>query len=883
MKFLVPGGVPSNSSIQDGSLPDSVLSNAVGIPSFPNTSTKAINDSVILSALSDLERGYKNYTLDDHVKLRQLQEFHSIFEQHKESLSAQQALRVFHVLLKKFHNIPESITIHTSLVEYILDHVEDLSLEGYISLSYGIQELISCEQREHLQNLIQDTLGQKLSTEFSMIYNEKDTEYLVKAFGFASFLDHSRYHSLIEILMGKLYAIPELMCVNHILSILMSLDRIDTSSFDQQYLYTRILNDLLQQVHLISEDQMMKLIKNIDRLPLKSMSSPQEIRWIIISNCFVLEHSLIEQLVQALIQKVTGDDMTFDLAVTLSVWVTCRVRYRSKELLDYSSTEAFKLQFQEFRPFHVGYIRALIKSLSSAKYKSVAWDDLKDYLTESSAFMNLEYDDLICLTARLMSLDWYPTHFLSKVFDGSFTCSESMRLISYFFCRIYQKIKSDPSYNGPFPTESQILGMTSFSNFNYVQREESLTMFQKYLEEEMHNPDSIRTSVRTQLFHEIANVVGLHVDGTPAPITDATLSTRKVGEPQFLENLRVPDGCHMILILAYSQRSFIRTTNELSAVPEMGVESLQNLYRCPVVVVNKGFWERLPDDEKGSFLMNEIYSKLKLDANGLPTSERRAEGFVSNQPLPVRTPSVKTERSSLRKHDEQRHVESKLVSELKRLHEICKKYPKDSETKIAQLEEYFPRLVHEKHSLSGHETVQLMSILSNYKDIPGCSVVLSSLLDQVIQHMDELSIANCLRLCYAMLNMAPDMEMKKRVMDKIAQNILQDSSANQYDINYLQIALRIAMTFLDQRKYYELIKILHKKILDYPCMIPPDEAISVLHWTKLSNYKPPKWKSVVRRVQNDLAKQAVSLNKNQVIRIIHTLSGMSWIEYLNYQ
>ncbi|KAJ8674210.1 hypothetical protein QAD02_005472 [Eretmocerus hayati] len=812
-----------------------------------NTNEEAINGSIIISALSDLRKSYRKYPPDEPVKMNHFDEFFSVLEQHIEKLSAHEAINICNTL--KLLKMPKSLPVFSSLVDHILHHVDNLSVQDCINFATAIETPPASNQTEHLQKRVQSALAQKLIEKLAVDHEDNDLrieiEYLIKALHLASkFLDHSVYYGVIETLMEKLQSTPELIQIDHIQSILISLSYINYNSCKWQHLFLRIQNDLIKQVHLVDRVQMKRLCGSLDSTSLTILSGLQKYR---------LSNLRNKKLIPALIQRAIDDDMGFDVAQPLSILAT-RAGHKDRKLLDYASVEIFKSNSQGVgtNKIKTDQFQVLIKVLSESRYPSIAWDDLKDYVTKTREILNLDYDKLIRVTVRFMSLDWYPTNLLEKVFDGCFTCPTSSS-ISYSFLRIYQKIKSDPLYDGPNPTNDQIVGMTLFAE-EYQLSKNTSPIFHKHLEEVTKNPLSIRTSIRTKLFHLI--------DGTPATITDKASGVGIPGASEYLENLRVPDDCHMILIQFQPSHRFFEETNELFGEYYMDVQTLQALYNCLVLAIDEDAWENLPDNEKTSFLKNEICSKLK---SAHPANEPSIlQNYAKDQLSMEYIPPDRDQLSSIEKIEMRRHLGTKLMSIIMDLDDKYVEYP--SKEGFSSLRQLLSQLSEQTYVVSGREVLKLIRIIFRF---PECSTELSLLLNEIAQCIDDLSIKDFLRLCYAMNTNNVDKTVKDRVLHTIAQNITENLSLGPKldDIEYLRVALQIVTMFLDQRKYYELIKILTKRIYNYHDTIPIDHATSALIALRSFKYRPPRWKSLVRRIQDDVAKQFVLINEDRMKRL----------------
>ncbi|KAJ8673542.1 hypothetical protein QAD02_004804, partial [Eretmocerus hayati] len=819
---------------------------------------ETINSSALVSALTDIFEAYKNYPKNDPNKAIHYKRIFSILEQNIEKLSTQGSLKIFSIL--NILNMPESSTVYSLLVDHVLDHAEDLSLENYVYLFYKVQDTTLIKRPEIVVTRLQNASA--LNIELSLVIDkESDLEYLIRALSVVSrFLNHQKHHRLLKIVMDKLSSGHKLISIDGITSLLLSLGRVDHTSPKWQQIFIRIQYDLLKQINLLNEDQMKRIIGSLNALISQNSGSIE----------FRKDNFLLKELSDALIHKIVDGGMKFEIALPVLVLMT-EIGLKSQELLNYTSTAAFRSNTEAMSAtrIEVNTCLTLISILSITRYHCIAWDDLKDYIIESPEFMKLNYDHLIFLIEELMSLDWYPTHLLAKVFDGSFRHSLSFEN-NESLCRIYQKLKSDPAYNGPFPTDSQVTGIAYFTHHWRIFPDE----FHTYLEEGIRNPISIRTSVRTKLYHHIDHVVALRDDGTPAPITDDASGNDQV---LYLENLKVPDGCHMILILRYPLRRFFGNSSELLGVHQMTVESLYNMYKHPVLVVNEPHWKTLRDDQKTSYLMTEIHSRLKL-ASIATRSPNPGSGIKSKRPVTLdrdQVASAPEARLGSKTQGESRdHRIYKLNSFLNYLNQKYKGIPADVADKTAGYQKFFSRLEQLRHTLTATETIRMMHLLRNC-DVPGCSTAILSLMNHVTGNMNELSIKHFLTLGHIIRDRKVDKELGERILQVAAKNMFDELSSvtSSHRSEELRIALQFAVTFLDQQKHYQIFEFITRRIYRYSGLITIDDATSMLISLRSCIYKPPRWTSLIQRVQNDLAKQTHLINERHLNRIMFIRRG----------
>ncbi|KAJ8674322.1 hypothetical protein QAD02_005584 [Eretmocerus hayati] len=868
LHFCLPGYYGSHKLSLNSSSSDSA--HAGKILSTPDKSKQAIYSSVTRSALANL-KAIKESPKDDRKRNICFEDLLSNLVLHKAELSATEALEIIKTL--SWLNMPESLTVYTMLVHHILDHTEDLSLEEVIELFIEIKRTSNCKLPENLIEHVRNVIPRHLKEEMAKNHGQHSTNHLLHATHMVyKLLNKPQYQetagSLIEELIPYVDKIP----VKDALSVLKTLNTLDPALPKWKELYLKAQNNILKQLHSLDKEQFQQLVG-------------ESRFWLKISKNSRLNACLSNDLVEAMIQRIILNDV--DVRVVLAFARAIRSGHKARNLLDYCSVAIFKKDEHEEDAAQCGTqeFAQLIYILSYARYLPVGWEDLQDYISESSKFLNLEQDKLIYLVENLINLNWYPIHLLGKIFDGSFKCSNSMDSewthLSWAFLRIYRKIKSDPSYNGPWPTDSQIKSLDTFMAKTSIPRTWNEDLFRKYVVDEFKNT-WFETDVRTRLFHDIDCVVALHEDGTPAPMVENVSSARNQQGVVWLEDLKVPTNCHMILILGMPGKAFLRYTNELAGGFYTSVQSLQDAYKLPVAVINTETCMESPAGLRRTILMNEIQSKLKSFSG--TTESPHVEKYTQNQFLASQFGLDKVDILSAQKVKADVQVGIPLIRALLDLDKKYLQYPANDAKKVSEFQKFCSVLAPQIHLLPGDDAIRIAKILQR-AEIAECSSMSSALICHIAQCLDDVPIEGYRNLFYLIKSKERHKFVKECVTNVMAQKINEKLSVtgNEFSIQYLAVGLEIVINFLDHRKYYELVRIFMRKIYHHPVTIPIDKAASMLMSLKEFKYTPPVWKSSVRRLQNEVANQAASINQDRIKRLMFENKNQTHIpSWLNY-
>ncbi|KAJ8673090.1 hypothetical protein QAD02_004351 [Eretmocerus hayati] len=524
------------------------------ISSFLKLNNFAISASHVIIAIEQMCGVYKYLPKDS--RKGHLDKIDEILQLHIHKLPAATALTVLRVLWKE--KVEEFFSIHPATTRKLVT----------ASLSYN-------------QLINNDRLSEMLR--FIVEYGKS-----------------SEHQELIEPIIEVLHADTHKLSVEECCDLLVILINISQSEYQ--------FKKISAQWEAVFEKVQKELLKHIPNLNAK------QLKFIIIKvhqgstmykrkiNSLKNLHS--ENLIDGIIGKVIADDMGFELSVIL-IGTLKFFKRKSTNLLDYCASSYLKetCHNEDMIKKEALKLVALISGLGTSGYKTENWDIIKERVSKSNEIIRLDNLTLIALISDLICLDWYPVHLLERIFQDPFNYPKYImrRLIS-----IYQKLKSNPDYSGPMPSDAQVDSLKIW--LSAISPVEKRSIFH-YIKQGTRSTSCFKSKIMTRSLHWIDHVVAFREDGSPFPMENNFLAKEMVGEFEYLEDIKIPEGCQLIPVMTMPSSCFFTNTGELIRPYQMSVESLEAQgYR--VAVVNLGILDKVLKGKRTYIVMDEIRSKL---------------------------------------------------------------------------------------------------------------------------------------------------------------------------------------------------------------------------------------------------------------------------------
>lgn len=204
-------------------------------------------------------------------------------------------------------------------------------------------------------------------------------------------------------------------------------------------------------------------------------------------------------------RRLVASDAGFENALSALICLN-KMRHCNMEVLNYVCASHFeKITLKKERiAHHNGKLLVILSGLAQANYKSMFWDEIQYYVMNEESLLNYDHKTLCILCLNAVCLDCYPIGILKKLYDGTYDFSKDA-FLHWTFCKIYQKIKTNSSYNGPLPTESQLVHMNKMFENSLADRKRFPLL--TYLEEAMGGKAYVKTNLCTKLLHMIGKCI----------------------------------------------------------------------------------------------------------------------------------------------------------------------------------------------------------------------------------------------------------------------------------------------------------------------------------------------------------------------------------------
>ncbi|KAJ8674265.1 hypothetical protein QAD02_005527 [Eretmocerus hayati] len=545
----------------------------------------------IANAVSAMNFVLRNQDTSQRERKNHFEQLFSILKQHMQKLTGKEAVQI--LLILRLPDVPQNLSLYSKLLTYVLDHMDHLTIEEYLQISYSTNTV---NVDVGIKKYVHDCLVSKVAGQIQTAISQQDIEYLYHALHLMSKVpDQQKHHELLETLFEALCCYPKRISTQIAVSILISISDLKcASSSSWRNLVHRIQDEIVQETHLLDELQIKRIASAFTSI-FKADGDPD-----------LLKERFLDKVANEVINNHMGISVTVPVAARL-----IEVRHKNKGLINYACSSFFTKSYQnKINPREKSkYLEALINLLGYTNIKPVSWNKLQHCITESRELLDLSYERLLHVTVNLLVFNWCPTQLIEKVINSASDFSGAP-VLTWRFCRMYQKLKSDPSYSGPMPTQFQLENIEK--SLNDRSGPKTHLPLLSYLRKAISNPLSIKSNLRTQLFHRINHAIAFNEDGTLAEITTKSPTDNLFKDGvEYLENLEVPTGCRIILIVMIPQFWFFKNTKDLLGEQQMYLETLEMLYGHPVVVINQGVWDELSHEERTPFLINKIRAKIK--------------------------------------------------------------------------------------------------------------------------------------------------------------------------------------------------------------------------------------------------------------------------------
>ena len=202
-----------------------------------------------------------------------------------------------------------------------------------------------------------------------------------------------------------------------------------------------------------------------------------------------------------LIKVFINLDPGFESALS-AVKCFTNIRHENIELLNYTCASYFekKILNEQNISKELSKLLVLIDGLAMTKHKTIFWKEVQNFILRNDLILEYNYQTLCPLILNLLCMDCYPNHILEKIFNGE--CDLSNLVLYWTFCKIYQKLKSNPEYNGPMPLKSQIDSLMELHKKIMKSREKNSPLL-CHLEEGLGSPTYVKSNLSSKLFHII--------------------------------------------------------------------------------------------------------------------------------------------------------------------------------------------------------------------------------------------------------------------------------------------------------------------------------------------------------------------------------------------
>ncbi|XP_014221106.1 uncharacterized protein LOC106648602 [Trichogramma pretiosum] len=535
----------------------------------------------VLAALSSLQNFYRN-RCQPNTNLHELIDFTKLCSYLKPQikyLSATEIIKALNIL--KLLNVPGSNIFVITLFQHLELTNEELSFQDMYKVSVLIDTFIPV----NISKPLVLTMKEKFITKILQI-NKNDINSLIFALCFTT--KNMKDETTIQFLLNAIDDYLQKIEYHNALDILKLLCYIK----DIPYKFKNLIEQLQQ-----------KIADNIDQL--KPVQITQIIRGMAFQITSKHEEFYNETFIDDLIQKLiceNGESIQEDITI-----LTClnSIKHVQMDLLDYISAKCYE------NPSLLGLdsdlLEPLVTGLAMADYKPVFWDAMIDPIM-NNGIPDMKHLKLCDYSLNLACLECFDRKLYHKIFtEKRIISNDHLKIL----LRLFQVVKSlYPSYDGPWP--SKII-MESFKNLPQSNYPNSPLL--SALEEVLGDETYIISNVKTNLEHCIDHVIVINKDGYPINIYPHEKIEMNKDPTKFiyLEDLKIPSGSQVFLILYVQPDSYARNTHRMLGPYSLFIRTLESM-SYTVIPINGGWWKTISNTEKTRYMMQAIKLKFSNDS-----------------------------------------------------------------------------------------------------------------------------------------------------------------------------------------------------------------------------------------------------------------------------
>ncbi|XP_058805125.1 uncharacterized protein LOC131672131 isoform X2 [Phymastichus coffea] len=559
-------------TLQQGLCPSKLLN-------YIDSNKHHIKQEHVIAALSSLHNFYENKCRSPEKVHEQIDftKLYMCFKPQIRQLTSSDVIEALKIL--QFLNVPSSNIFFVTLLQQIQESIRELSFQEICTLS---DLLTKCTVTDLSQSIMREMTDYFL-TKISQL-DKSDISNLIYALSFAS--KNIQDTVMLNFLLDSITHCKRRLECKEAYNTLCSLCDVQELPYSFTNLIQRLQEDLIDNIDKLQPDQILYMVKVVS---IK-----------INTGC---EEFYNEIFIDELIDKIIYENCNFYQVIDVLSHLNS-IQHAQMDLLDYISALCY--EDPNILNLDLNSLQPIVTGLALADYKPVFWDIMKENIL-NNVISKAENLQMCYFALHLACLECFNNTLLQEVFSMNNLYSKDHTKI---LLQLYQMVKVlYPSYKGPWPSKDVLVA------FKTVQHNDNKDYpLLSALEQAVGGNAYIKTNVRTTLEHCIDHMVIMNKSGCPIAINSYETITNKISDNDiiYLEDLTIPPGSQIFLILNARPEWYTRNTQRILGPYSLFIKTLESMsYR--VIPVDCKMWNKLPENEKTSYLVQAIKLKFKDD------------------------------------------------------------------------------------------------------------------------------------------------------------------------------------------------------------------------------------------------------------------------------